>query len=401
METFKPALWDGSDPAYAPGLKSVNGHFYWRPPSRYLAAGYTTKNVRLHGDDLDRAARCRELTREMMRWYDNGKPKLAPGTWHALFAKYRADDVSPLHDVKGNTRKTYLVDLAYWEGVLGETMIATMTFVEAKTLLRKMQDRGRSTHFISSKWNALRRFNNYGVALRWKECDEVQKILSQLRVPSPKARNASPTKEHVLAVVAAADADGATAFATGVLFQWRLSLRAMDVRGDFIPLAPGDQPSGICSGRRRWSDGLTWDMISADLSKLTKTPSKTEKALPDAIVWDLTLTPDLQDRLAAVPVDKRIGPVIIQKHGMPFDRFTYGDAWRRYAKKAGVPSDIQLRDVRAGAANDAERNGATPLDIKKQLNHASLDTTERYLRETSRGVNNVLRLRAGTDAKQA
>lgn len=401
MTTFKPALWDGSDPTYAPGQSQSDSHFYWKPPARYRKSGYSLTSVRLSGDTLERAAKCRDLTREMVRWYEDSKPKLTPGTWRALFAKYKADDVSPLRDVKGNTRKTYLTDLAYWEAVLGEAKISDMTFVEAKTMLRKMQERGRSAHFVSSKWNALRRFNNYGVALRWKECDEVQKILGQLRVPSPKARHVSPTENQVLAVIAAADADGATAFATGILFQWRLSLRAMDVRGDFIPLAQDEQPSGICSGRRRWGDGLTWDMISADLSLLTKTPSKTERSMPEAIVWDLTLTPDLQGRLSAVPVSQRIGPVIVQKHGMPFDRFTYGDAWRRYAKKAGVPSNIQLRDIRAGAANDAERNGATPLEIKKQLNHASLETTERYLRERSRGVNNVLRLRAGTEAKQA
>ena len=45
-------------------------------------------------------------------------------------------------------------------------------------------------------------------------------------------------------------------------------------------------------------------------------------------------------------------------------------------------------------ANDAEEKGATAIEINKQLNHASLETTKRYIRRKSDGVNNVLRLRA-------
>lgn len=74
---FRPSLWDDSDPYYAPGLLTnrKRGTFHWASPKKYRDAGYSIKTVRLEGEpgddlDLERARMCRELTREMVRWYE-------------------------------------------------------------------------------------------------------------------------------------------------------------------------------------------------------------------------------------------------------------------------------------------------------------------------------------------
>lgn len=385
---FEPALWDGSDPSYAPCVAMTKGIPYWKAPAKYRKAGYKITSVRLHGDF---AAKARELTREMVQWFEGDKPKVEPNTWHHLIARYKGDDVSPYQEVKANTRRTYADDLAYWEPVIGHMPIADMTFIEAKKIVRGMEAKGRSDHFIKAKFTMLRMLAGYGVALQLPGAREVKEVLGELRLKAPKPRTAAPKEAQIMAIIGKADAAGDTSFALGLLIQWRLTLRAIDVRGDYFPIS-GDDRSGICRGGQRWADGLTWDMIDRDITTLTKTPSKTRDKMPEALVFDLTLVPDLRARLQAA--ETRVGPVITDRHGMPYSRYAWSDMFRKYRAEAEVPDAVWMMDTRAGALNDARRKGADPLALQRQANHADFKTTQRYLREKSEGANNVLRIRA-------
>jgi len=393
---FEPALWDGSNPLYAPCTGVSDGNVYWKAPAKYRKAGYSLKSKRLIGkanDGLDheRAAQARELTREMLQWYEGAEMKLAPGTWGALIARYKSDDISPMQSVQPNTRQSYLDNLTYWEGALANEPVADMTFEEVKKIERAMIAKGRSRHFIKAKFTMLRMVVSYGVAVRYPGARDVKEVISELRVKSPKARTSAPTESQILSIIAAADKAGDSAFALGTLIQWRIALRAMDVRGDYFRLAKGEDRSGICRGNFRWGKGLTWDMING--STMTKVPSKTDESLPDAIHWDLSLVPDLLDRLNAVPAERRVGPVIVDENGMPFDRYAWAKRWRKYSAEAGVPSSVRSMDTRAGAITDARNKGADPLSLQQQANHANFKTTQRYIRNGSEGANNVLRLR--------
>jgi integrase len=55
--------------------------------------------------------------------------------------------------------------------------------------------------------------------------------------------------------------------------------------------------------------------------------------------------------------------------------------WREAATAAGIPVEIQNRDSRPGAANEAKYAGAPREDIQRQLGHADAATTELYPRE--------------------
>jgi len=80
---FKDALWDGSDPLYAPGI-SWSGknperrHAQWKCPKKYVKAGYAITKVKLEpaghvGDMFQKAGalRCRELSQELVRWFED------------------------------------------------------------------------------------------------------------------------------------------------------------------------------------------------------------------------------------------------------------------------------------------------------------------------------------------
>lgn len=152
---------------------------------------------------------------------------------------------------------------------------------------------------------------------------------------------------------------------------------------------------GITRGSFRWADGLTWDMIDPDVTILRKTPSKTEQKLPEILEFDLTLVPVLRERLLAVPAEQRVGPVITDKAGVPFDRYRWSEMFRTHRVAAKVPKDISIMDTRAGAINHAKRAGASSVQMQHQANHTQPETTSRYIRERSRSINTVIEMRQG------
>ncbi|WP_420013306.1 hypothetical protein [Tateyamaria sp.] len=112
---FSKALWDDSDPAYAPFLKTRKGkYYYWVPSKRYIHQGWSIKSYRLEGHpgdgrDTERAAECRRLTRELVQWWEGeNTPRIQAGTWGWLIQRYIHDDISSIHDVRPYTRKTYI-----------------------------------------------------------------------------------------------------------------------------------------------------------------------------------------------------------------------------------------------------------------------------------------------------
>jgi hypothetical protein len=121
--------------------------------------------------------------------------------------------------------------------------------------------------------------------------------------------------------------------------QWWLTLGAVDVRWQYLRLTAEEATiakaaGGIARGRFRWADGITWGMIDSDVTILTKTPSKTEDSAPDALEFDLTLLPEVRARRLSIPAAQRVGPVIVDRKGMPFNHYTWSDKFRQYRRAA-------------------------------------------------------------------
>jgi hypothetical protein len=387
---FKPALWDGSDPFYSPCLSRSRDLFFWRAPKLYIKAGQSAAPIPLPGrldDDqgLDRAKRCRDLTRAMVRWHENEgtNAKVALGTWMWLIGRYKTDEYSPFHNVKSNTRLSYLAQFKHWEDAIGGVEIAKTDYEAIMRWIKVMKDKNRTVDHISRMFRHLRILTSYGVMVKAVGAKDVRDILSEMKLKSPRPRTQSPTQAQIEGIIAAADKAGNKAFALGLSFQWWLTLRAVDVRGQW--LKDGDT--------KRWADGLTWAMISKDLYTLTKVPSKTEESMPEALVWDLTPLLDLRRRLSEIPMESRIGPVIVQSNGVPFLSRRWSMLFRKFADRAGVPKEVWGMDTRAGAINHAKRSGASRLEMQHQANHADAKTTERYIRQRSDTANDVIQLR--------
>lgn len=378
---YDDRLLSGEDPLYAPG---TDRGLYWKAPAKYVRAGYALKRFRLEGDDLEKAATCRLLTREMLVWYD-GAPKVNAGTWQWLIGRYKGDEFSPYNEVKANTRETYTAEIAKLEATIGQEFLSDWGDVRIKTWHRDMLAAGRSVDYAKRQVRHVRICLNYGVRIEDPDCARLALIMSKQKFPSPKPRKVVMTRTHAEAIVAAADAAGHSGFGTAVLLLFETSLRPVDVRG--LWLDAGRSEGGIVDGGKRWCDGLTWEMIDADVTTLRKETSKTGVD----VEFDLRDMPTLRARLRAIP--RRAGPVFVTFDGKPYKERYFLDLFERFKADAGVPKHVQLRDARAGAITEAKEAGANPADIRDLAGHADIATTNRYMRSRAEGTARVIRMR--------
>lgn len=402
---FDAALWDGSDPNYAPCTTRGGARkdiIYWTVPQRYRKAGYSIKRINLGTSKqgvpipTDIAVRARELTREMVQWYEDSAPKLTPGTWLHLIARYKSDEFSPIQSVKGNTREGYMHWLASIEAVLGHVPVEKTTYELLMKIRQGKEKKGRSVHHIHNWFGALRRVARYGVLVDHPGAARAAEILSNMRITTPPARQSAATRAHIEAIVAEADKEGLRTFAAGILIQWWFGLRAVDVRGIWID--------------GQWQDGLTWGHFNEDITAFEKVISKTRKSLPEAYHFDLTVVPGLRQRL--LELRAWLHPHYLQPHmplalsiapgkpGRPRTGKAYSESgwthtWARMREKAGVPSTVWCMDLRAGAITDAASiPGVSISQLRNMAQHKDAATTGRYIRDRSTDLNKIVQLRA-------
>lgn len=395
---FDDKLWDESDPLYAPGIVWTRPNApRWRASKKYSTAGYPCKSVPLPGHkgdgrDAERALICREQTRAMLRWWDNQDvPEAQPGTWGELLLRYRSDKFSPIHNVKANTRSGYLEQVAKLEAAIGHMMIRDLTYEVGMEMKYAMEAKGRSVSYVTRLFKQLRAVAAYGRTLRLPDARDAVETLAGIKLSTPAGSSVFPTRKEVMAVVAEADRKGMHAFACGYLMCFELSLRAVDIRGQWLDT---ETPSGLHRKGKMWQDGLTWDMIAPDLSRMTKVISKTAKSMPDAYVFDLTLLPDVQMRLAKLRERRSTGPVIVaEKTGLPYTTQSWSRAFYRIRNHLGLRTELTAKDVRAGGLTEARSLVTDPLLLRDAGQHKQVSTTNGYLRGRSDGANQVVQMR--------
>jgi hypothetical protein len=400
FNTFRPSVWNDLEPDYAPGLAWSKGTYpRWQAPRKYLIAGYKVHSRKLDGikgdgQDLARAAKCRELTRDMLRWYDeNCIDKPHPDSFGHLIARYKTDEDSTIHGIKGNTRQGYDALLALWDKVIGHMQVSDLDYSEIKKIERAMLAKGRSPGNIGRHMNMLRTVVKYGTLIKMPGARDVKETLSNMRFSGSQTRSVAPTRDQILAIVAEADKRGLYGFSCGLLICYEYTLRAVDVRGQWLKDEGGE--GGIVRNGLRWQDGLTWDMIEPDLSSFTKTISKTRKTMSTPYTFDLTAIPDLQARLERIGSRGRVGPVIVSAEGAPYTIYGWSQAFRRIRKHVGLPDELTAMDTRAGGVTEAKLLGANPYELRDAAQHRHLTTTSGYDRDRSASANNVVRLRQG------
>jgi hypothetical protein len=393
---FPASLWDDSDPLYAPFLKRKKGRYaYWQPSKKYINHGWQLKSYRLDGElndgnDLDRARHCRKLTRELLTWWD-GETSSGPqeGTWGWLIGRYFADDHSSINDASPATRDGYKKFIPKIADAIGEVLISDTDYAAMTSWRRMMEENGRSTHYIKKWFTHFGLVVSHGIKLEIPRCQTIKDIRREMRISAAPRRTTFANRSQIDAVVEKADASGKGYLALAILLRFEFALRGVDVYGQWSPTE--GREGGIQHNGRFWDGGLTWDMVSQDLTRFSKVISKTQKSQPEPYTFDLTATPHIQQRLANIPADARFGPVIKLSDGMPPKQDVIPQAFRRIVRSLGMP-ELQIRDARSGAITEA-KSLVDPLTLRNAAQHTQMQTTDIYVRDRSESANRVVQLR--------
>jgi integrase len=73
--------------------------------------------------------------------------------------------------------------------------------------------------------------------------------------------------------------------------------------------------------------------------------------------------------------------LVVNDHGRPVSLALLQRRWQRARAAAGLPAELQFRDLRAKAGTDKAEASGDARQAQRQLGHTSVVTTERYLRE--------------------
>lgn len=377
---------------YSPGLKKItkkNGKIFWYWDATRCARdirGFTPKLVRLHHDNhADRAAYCLKMKAELNDWLDN-RPMLPEdhydGTFTGLSRMYQVHPQSPYQSLQQSTQRDYQYGLGMIERFIGKRYIDKVTGIDCRrwfnTLKEPKQPGGKELLTKAKKFiTTLRLLMKFGASCGFSECRDLSMILSDMRFESPSGREEFITLQQVMAVIEMAHEMGRPSIALGQALQYELTMRQWQVTGQWEDLNGRPPISGITYRGREWVKGLKWNDIDRSLILSIRT-SKT--GAPG--IYDLTRYDLIMRELERIPLDKRIGPMIIDEStGLPYQQGRYSRVWRKVANAAGVPNDIWNRDTRAGGITEASQV-ATAQETSRHATHSDIQTTNRYVRDT-------------------
>ena len=390
----------------APGLSvrqnKSGAIYYWvaRDVARNIE-GFEPKTVRLHyNTDEGRAARCRALATELRVWLAGQRKRglVFDGSLASLIECYQRDEDSPYHGVKWNTRRHYDQTLDLLQGMFGTRHLTALTgrdFARWYRALKEPRNPGGPERIARAHncMKMLRVVIRYGAAVGHPKCASAAGMLSFSRFALPAPRKVAMSFSQAKAVIDQALERGRPSIALAQALQFELSLRQRDVIGEWVD---HDGAGGIAARGKRWTGGVVWSDIDADMI-LRKATTKTG-ALGE---WDLTRCPLVMSVLAAFePLTERVGPLIIDEpRDRPYFHRNFSRHWRAIADAAGVPGEVWNMDSRAGGITEGADAGATVDDLRLHATHSNQAITTRYVRGALDSTRRVADLRAARRAK--
>lgn len=338
--------------------------------------------VRLHygPDDPMLVARCFALQAEMLGWAatrGEGRPATYDGTFISLVRIYETDPDSPYFELKATTQVTYSKTMASLMAHKGRRLIEATTGADVKRWYKEIIE-ATSVAWAYYTVNVLKSILSFGATKRIKECGVLRAELREAKFRAPPQRKEHLTYDQVVAFRGAAHEMGHGWMALCLTLQFDFGMRRRDVIGEWIDADPGTD--GIRRRKRVWRDGLTWGDIDA-AGIVRKLVSKTAFSSGLVAVHAIADYPDVEAELAAIPLERRIGPIVLDAKGLPPNDAQCRYYFRMVARKAGIPDRVWNMDARAGADTEAYESGATEEEAMALLTHTERKTSRGYLRD--------------------
>lgn len=342
---------DGKKPLYTQCRK---GRWYWEPPLRLRRSHGLT----VHGLGSDQSAawtHARKLNKELAGLDPDRAP---PGTVAWLFEQFM--DGERFGKLAASTQKDY----RWLAKRLGTVEIAATTLgrLGARAVRPRHADKiyqvlraasGHSTaHYACRfarrvwKWAARREF-----------VDATPNPWSGMELAGLPQRHLYWSASQVASVIAASVDLGRPSIGLAVLLAYSLGHRQNDVLA------------------------LTWTALDAG----ERQTSKTGACVPLVV----SAYPELAVAIAAERARQDAAglasthAVVCEMTGRPWQTDTFRHEFRRVATVAGLPAELQFRDLRATAATELADSGADVIQLSTHTGHRTTQMARRYARPTA------------------
>jgi integrase len=306
--------------------------FYWQPNRVLREAGFLPRRLAGRTNDLADAIREADaLNRELDAWRGGYQPApIQPGTLLWLIRLYRAD---PRYtDLASSSQRSYdnrLAVIEAWSERAGHPPIRTIERRHCKAFYRSLSG-------TPGMANAVMRMLRVLLAFAIDEGELSSNPAEKMRLRGRPPRDQVWTPEQIAAFVDAAAQQGRPSLGFAV----RLAAALGQREGDILRLG--------------------WSQYDGSAVRLRQ--RKTGKLLAVPAVADLREALDGMPRTAATMVANEMT-------GRPYGEDVFRHLFREVAALAGLPNDLQFRDLRRTAAVRLAEAGCSVPEIAAITGH--------------------------------
>jgi integrase len=325
--------------------------YYWQPTRILRAAGFLPRRLAERTNDVADAVREAEaFNRELDAWRAGRVPvPIQPGTIPWLVKLYRADE--RYTSLRPKTQAGYdqcIGVIEEWSARAGHLPLATISRKACRTFYRSMS---RTPAQAAAVMRVLRILLGFAV----DEGELERNPAERMRIKGSPPRRQVWTSEQIDAFVAAAVTEGRPSIGLAVRLGEGLGQR----EGDTLRLG--------------------WTAYDGAVVRLRQ--RKTGKLIDVPVIADLRQALDQAPRTAATIV-------VSETTGRPYAEHNFGHLFREIADAAGLPSDLQYRDLRRTAVVRLAEAGCSIPEIAAITGHSLRTATQ--IQETYLPRNTVM-----------
>lgn len=317
------------------------GRWYWEPPPRLRGPRFRT--VALGADQAAAWDLAHRLNHDLA-----GGDAVLPGSVRWLFQRFEESEA--FRDLAASTQKDYRWLARMLSGhPVGAVPLGTLPAAAIKARhADRIYPELRAKHGDSAAHYACRFARR---VWKWGRRQEHvgENPWAEMGLATPKARIQRWTWEQVEAFCTKAREMGWPSMALAVRLGYWTSLR----QGDVLR--------------------LTWTALAAGVVRTSKTGAEVPVVT--------SAYPDLEAALAAAP-RTAVQVLVCETTGRPWLPDHFRHVFREVAAAAGLPPDLQFRDLRATALTELSDGGADPILASTHSGHLTPQMQRRYARRT-------------------
>lgn len=316
--------------------------YYWSPTRKLIAAGFAIR--RLSNQMPEAVVQAEQLNAQLDAWYrGEGKtgPRVPADSLQALYELFQRDD--GFRKLSPRSQRDLIANMKLALEWAGDLPVRGITRKVVKAWFRSLRDeRGPSvTRNVAA---ALRRVLSFGVDEQWIAVNPCLK----LGLATPPSRERVWTLAERDTFLAAAFAAQRPSMALAVVLGWWLGQRPADLRT------------------------LSWADYDGEAVSVKQAKTETR-------IW-VPAHPELRSVLNVTPRTDKPQIVISETTGEPYNASPFEHLFAEIREAAGLPKDLQFRDLRRTLATALGAAGCTDDQIRAITGHKTRAVVAVYVR---------------------